>query len=208
MISFMIPMGQTWVPKTSDKAIPGFAVCYKEDNKEVRRWHIVEDSDKLAPNNDLNEYPPDHKISLEMLGKGVGDKFYLRKDSLQDKEATITKVISKYVYRHCECKEKFEERFPEVKSFQSFDALKPDGEFDLEPMRRLAQESQNRGQLILELYREQKAPLFMVAALMGKSMIGAMSHITGDSDLKLHCCSGFENEYRTAMEALGKTDYV
>jgi len=130
MMDALLPIGPKVVLQEPENVASGTAVQYIEDDTGIPHWHIVEDSSLGTPDSDHNEFAPSHPLSKAMEGKKCNGSFYLRKDSLQDRTATIKRIVSKYVYRFNDCLEQFETRFPDEKAIQKFIAIDKTGKLN------------------------------------------------------------------------------
>ena len=205
--SILAPVGPTVEIKHPEEIIaPGIAVQYQEDDTRELHWHIIEDSKIIKPESSRNEFPIDHPISKEMLGKKEDERFYLVKDGIQERTATIKNVISKYVYRFNYCLEEFENRFPGSQAIKRMIIKEEGGKPDLSPLHRLVEKDAEYVQKIEELYTKQLVPIYTVANLKGRHVLEAMQHIIYTPNLRLKCCKGTDEELVIAEHALRESE--
>ncbi len=187
----------------SDVSAPGFAVRYKEDDSDRNHWHIIEDSPSPEPAR--NEFPVQHGVSKLLLGKRVGEQFYLRRDRIQERTATITEIRSKYRLRFNLCMEEWENRFPEHFFLWKF-AFKKDAEdtadFDVifKSVDQQISETERRD----ELYRTNPLSITNFAMMVGCSVLDAVGHISNQPKLPIRCCRGTDDEFAIADASLNR----
>ena len=209
MGSFMVPIGPKQVEvKMPEVVSEGTAVRYKEEGTEGGVWHIIENSQLGDLDAARREYSVDHAYSQRMLGLKKGDTFLLRGGSIQERRATIMEILSKYDYRIGDCMEGFEDRFPENEALIKINAYREDGEIDLEPMKRIAEMGEKRGEELLHLYRKQPVPIYFLAVKMGKDLHTTLQNIIGAPDLEVQCRLGNAVEVETAVQALEEVEEI
>lgn len=69
-----------------------------------------------APRADRDEISPDDPLALRLMGKAVGDSFEME-SAIGKQNATVTRILSKYVQAHHRSQKDFEKLFPESKIF-------------------------------------------------------------------------------------------
>jgi len=187
---------------------PGIAVQYQEDDTHELCWHIIENSVITKPESSRNEFPIDHPVSKEMLGKKRGERFYLVKDGIQERTATIKNVVSKYVYRLNDSLEEFENRFPGTDVIKRMIIKEEAGKPDFSPLHRLVDKDAEFVQKIEEIYSKQLIPIYTVANLKGRHVLEAIQHIISTPNLRLKCCTGTDEEMEIANRALRESENV
>ena len=208
MIEVLSPIGPKISVEQPESVAPGIAVRYKEDDTNVCHWHIVENSSISTPMQSRNEYALDHPISQAMLGKKSGDSFFLRKDSLQDRTATIQEIHSKYDYRYSECFENFESRFPHSNALRKFIAIDKTGKFDISPMQKLAEKDAKHVKQLEEIYSTQLVPIYWIALKKGRSIVEAMNYVAASPSLELKCCIGNDQEESEAEKCISSAKEI
>ena len=185
----------------------GSAVRFRETGRPEDEWIVIED--EYEPQQALNEVSPSSTRGKELLGKQVGDTFYLRKDSIQDRTAEITAIVHKFTYRQHDCFQGFEDRFPNDFLGYSYQIPKlPNGELDigsfLESLKKVDQP-------IEELDRLTKKSLITptsYAKIANRSILETVCHFTSSEDLPIRCCRGTDYEFAGAEEALSENGKI
>jgi len=209
MESIFAPVGPAVDIKHPEEIIAlGVAVQYQEDDTRELRWHIIENSVVGKPESSRNEFPIDHPISKEMLGEKRGDRFYLVKDGIQERTATIKNVFSKYVYRFNDCLEEFENRFPGTHAIKRMIIKEEGGRPDLSPLHRLVDKDAEFVQKIEEIYNEHLIPIYTVANLKGRRIVEAIQHIISTPNIRFKCCTGTDEEMEIAKRALQESENI
>ncbi len=203
VVSFLFGRREDLVLPEPDVAGPGAAVRYKEDDSGRYHWHVIEDGDDPDPAR--NEFPPDHGISKALTGKKEGEQFYLRKDNVQQRTATIVEIWSKYRLRFNLCMEEWENRFPENVFLWKFtmqkDAQgKPDFSAILKSVDQRIAETRERE----AIYRDNPLSVTNFAVMTNSSVLDAVQHLGSQPDLPIRCCNGTDEEYASADAALAK----
>jgi len=201
--SVLAPFGPTVDIKHPEEIIaPGTAVQYQEDDTCELRWHILENSVVSSPESSRNEFPVNHPISKEMLEKKRDEHFDLVKDGIQERTATVKNIFSKYIYRFNDCLNEFESRFPGTQAIKRIIIKEEGGKPDLSPLDRLVDKDAKFVQRIEEIYNKKLIPIYTVANLKGRNVVGAMQHIISSPSLRFKCCKGTDDEKEIAERAL------
>ena len=208
MIEVLLPLGPKIIFAEPESVVSGAAVCYKEDDTNILHWHIIENESIGTPIQSHNEYAINHPISQAMLGKKKGDSFFLRKNGLQDRTATIQEIHSKYVYRFNECFENFESRFPDNNAISKFIAIDKTGKFDISPMQKLAEKDAKYVKQLEEIYSTQLFPIYSIALKKGRSIVEAMNYVAASPSLKLKCCIGNDLEESEAEKCVASAKEI
>jgi len=207
--SILTPMGPTVDIKHPEEIIaPGIAVQYQEDDTRELHWHIIENSAITNPESSRNEFPVDHPISQEMLGKKIDEHFYLVKDRIQERTATIKNIFSKYIYRANKCLEEFENRFPGEKAIKRMIIKEDGGKPDFSPLDRLVDQDASFVQKIEEIYNKHLIPIYTVANLKGRHIVEAINYIISTPSLRLRCCTGTDEDMEIAEHALRESQNI
>ncbi len=184
----------------SQEVRPGFAVQYVDKDTGEKKWYVVEDSEN--PDSSRNEFPPDHAIAQELLGKKVGDTFCIRRHPYQDRTGTIKEIISKYVYRFRNCLEHFEERFPHDGTLVRFSVpAKPEKLEDFAPILKSLDDRAEDIEQLESLYRQQPFPLVCVAERLKANVIDTILNLTSKG-IDINCCFGAPQEREAALQTL------
>lgn len=206
MIGTMLPSGPPIEIAKPEVVAPGVAVEYQENDTGQIRWHIIEDSEVCAPKLDWREFPVDHPVSCDLLGKKCGDQFYLQKDNIQNRTATIKQLVSKYVYRFNVCMQQFGGRFPGGEVIKTVVFKEQGGKIDLTFLEKMAEQDAQLTQKIEDLYRNELVPLYFVAHAKGRTVFEAMHHVASKPDLNLKCCTGTDEELAIAQGAMKEAE--
>ncbi|MBN2455312.1 MAG: hypothetical protein JXB29_02055 [Sedimentisphaerales bacterium] len=206
--SILAPVGPVVNIDQPEIAAPGAAVQYQENDTRELRWHIIENSVVSTPESSRNEFSPDHPHSIEIIGKKAGEHFYLVKDGIQERTATIKNVLSKYVYRFNYCLEEFESRFPGTQAVKRLIIKEEDGKPDFAPLDRLVEKDADFSQKIEEKYNKQLIPIYTVANLKSRQIIEAMQHIISTPKIRFKCCTGSNEEMEIAECALRESENI
>ena len=184
-----------------DGAGPGAAVRYKEDDSGRYHWHIIEDGSN--PDQARSEFPPDHGISKSLAGKKKGERFYLRRDNVQERTATVVEIWSKYKLRFNLCMEEWENRFPEHVFLWKFPVRKdaqgkPNFSVILKSVDQRIAETHERE----AIYRDNPLSVTNFAVMTESSVLDAVQHLGARAELPIRCCHGTDEEYASADAAL------
>ncbi len=204
--SILAPIGPEVQINEPELVEPGVAVQYQEDDTQTLRWHIIEDSIVSKAESIRKEFPPEHPYSKEMLGKKPGECFDLQKGGIQERTATIKRLMSKYVYRFNDCLENYENRFPGQSAIKKVIIKDKEGKIDLSPMDQLVKKDAESVRKIEELYTNKLVPLYMVANLKSRHVLEAMQHIITTPNLRIKCCKGTDEEAEIAEHALRESE--
>ena len=207
--SILAPVGPTVDIKHPEEIIAlGTAVQYQEDDTRELRWHIIENSVVSVPESSRNEFPPDHPISKEMLGKKRGECFHLVKDGFQERTAIIKNVVSKYIYRFTDCLNEFESRFPGAQAIKRVIIKKEGGKPDLSALNRLVAKDAEFVQKIEEMYNKHLIPIYTVANLKSRHVVEAIQYIISTPSIRFKCCKGTDEEMEIAEHALRESQNI
>lgn len=186
---------------------PGCAVKYKADDTGEEKWLIVEDA--ANPDQEREEYGPDHIWVSEMTGQSAGGKFHLRRDHLQPRTATIIGIINKYVYRKYEIINGWEERFPDEDKFfvrkYTF-PTNPDGSPDISLILKQLDLREKQVEEMHALYRDNPISATTFARFTDVGLLESLSHIASEGTLPIRCCHGNEAELAQAETAISYTE--
>lgn len=208
MMEVMFPIGPKIEIEESDLVTEGVAVLYQEDDTKKNKWYIIEDSIVNPPDINRNEFLPSHPISIAMINKKCGESFDLRKDSVQERTATIKSIVSKFIFRYNYCMENFEELFPNENKIQKIVMQQENGKLDLSVMKKIVAQNIEHSNKLMSLYESEIVPLFCIARMMKRSILETISYIAGTPDIKLKCCSGSDEELEIATNVIEKAKAV
>ncbi len=196
LISLVLPEIKVSLPSFQVVA-PGAAVNYKEEGTDSEAWYVLEDGKN--PSMDRHEHSPSHPISLELLGKSVGDTFFLRKGTPQDRKAQIMKIVSKYEYRLSDCCQRFEDRFPGTRVLMRFSLENKDtGEIDVEEFIRIHKRLFEHNEHNFEVYREKICPVYIVAQAEHATVPDTLTELAFRKGFPIKCSQGSNEEFDKA----------
>jgi tetratricopeptide (TPR) repeat protein len=202
MVKSLLPDGPPVDTHEPDCVTEGTAVAYRENDTGLKRWHIIENSAIGTPESTRKEFPPGNYISQAMIGKRAGETFYLERDVVQERTATIEDVMSKYKYRFNVCFEELNTTFSQPRTVRKIIVTNVKGEYDFSVLERLAQERAESARKIEELYKNNPCPLYVLANLRSASMVQTMHSIIAGTDVPLRCCLGSDDEQAEAIKSL------
>lgn len=172
----------------------GAAVKYREDTTGTEKWLVIEDS----PDADIarQEISISHPLAKELLGKGVGDEFCLRKDELQPLTASIIAITSKYTFRKFDSMDEWENRFHDVFFVRKYNTGKTStGEPDVGLILQFLERHKKRSEQVNEVYRSQFLSIGSYARMAQLSIFNALLTLASDTSLPIRCCRGTDEEY-------------
>lgn len=180
---------------------PGAAVKYRELGSDAEAWCIIEDAP--SPEMARQEYAPHHAFARAMTGKRAGDRFTLREDLLQKREAEITGIANKYAFRKWDCIHRWEERFPDQPFARMYRLERgPDGALDPSLIFRAVDRNIEEGRSARELYRDYPISVLGFAQLSGVTVAESLRHLIGQEDLPVRCCFGTQEEFGAGLGAI------
>lgn len=184
---------------------PGCAVKYKADDSGDELWAIIEDGPD--PKMERREFGPTHLLSRESAGKSIGDTFYLRRDRIQNRTATVVGIVSKYVYRKMEILTSWEDRFPDIQFVKKYTCpTKDDGSPDIAPILKAADLRAEHTEHLHAVYRENPISVATFAKLSEAGMLESLSHLGSEGSLPIRCCKGNAYELERAEAAFAAAD--
>ena len=188
-------------PLALDKAEFGSAVKYETLRSSESDWIILEDSPEADASR--GELGSSHPICRAVLGKTKGETFTLRRGQIQDVEARIVQITSKYVHRLQESMKALSHFFGSEGGLElvSLQGKKPD-EVDLCPILKELDEHEQRVKEVVNKYEQLPLPLVVLAELLGQSVLTTVASLHAELDAKIYCCMGNPEELRQALRQL------
>jgi tetratricopeptide (TPR) repeat protein len=178
----------------------GCAVAYVEGEETAPKWIILEDGANPSPNR--CEQSPNSEIAKELLGKKVGDLFYIRR-GLQDRIGTIQEVVGKIMYRVSDSLVNWEERFRDVKYIQAYKFKKhKNGDLDVADIVETLSRLDEPRQEIESLYRREFLSVGMFSTLMREPVVDSIGYLANHAEMPIRCCLGSGDEYANARADL------
>ncbi|HXJ92483.1 MAG TPA: hypothetical protein VMT20_06330 [Terriglobia bacterium] len=189
---------------------PGTAVAFKEDGSMQEEWRVIEE--EFEPDATLQEIGPDHFIAKQLNGKRVGESFVLAQGSVTSTKATVTQILSKYVYRFQDCGGSWQRRFPGLPDIQSLRVIKagPGGtqEFDLTDFFASLDRIVAHQEEVLTSYRHQPIPIHVVAQALSRTEFEQMIRMALADEIGIRCCIGSAEERAEAISALKNSEAI
>ncbi len=153
------------------------------------------------PRADRDEITPNDPWALRLLGKSVGDSFEM--DSAIGKQnATITRVLSKYVQAHHRSQKDFERLFPESKIFGALRFDENDVEGSLRPILDSARSRTEQVKRIEEAYESGKAPIALLASAGGGTVFDFWDFLRNHGTIKIKMALGNTVERKAATQSV------
>ena len=186
----------------------GSAVAFVEEGETQVRWVVIEDGP--SPESMRSEYHPSHPIAQALIGKKIGDSVVLVKGSISERNAKITAIQSKYVYRYQDCGDSWQIRFPDVPILESMKIKTVTRLGREEPdlsvvFASIEQQSANNQQL-LELYRSMPVPIHLFGSARDKSTTVSTLALAQQEDSQVFCAFGSADERQNALASLEVED--
>lgn len=185
----------------------GCAVKFKADDTGEQKWVIVEDG--IDPRTEREEIGPEHQWAREMAGKAVGTQFYLRRDPIQNRTATIEAICRKYVYRKVEIINGWEDRFPDQEFVRKYTfPTKEDGSPDISLILKALDLKEQQKEEMHALYRDNPISATTFAKFADAGLLESLSHLASEGTLPIRCCRGTTDELGRAEAALSGTGTI
>ena len=183
------------------QVVPGVAVRYREEFSDRDEYIILEDSP--GPPRTPEERPPSHRVFQALLGKRVGESFALQRHPLQEIEASIRLIQSKYLYRFQDCWSRLAERFPDRSPiFPVHIRQNAQGGPDLTPIYESADKRHKTVQAAVQCYQTSLVPLHIMGRTLGVSVFDTLRGLAAQEDVRVKCCRGTHKEYSDALMSL------
>jgi DNA-binding PadR family transcriptional regulator/tetratricopeptide (TPR) repeat protein len=189
-------------PPTLEVVTENSAVLSEEVPSGELRWFVLEGTDK--PVRDFEEISLNDPVTIELMGKKVGDKFILARASVANREAVIKQILPKYVRRFQDCINELQVRFGTSAMLQSV-RFGPDTEITQPGLVTLMMSLQERAKqvaLLQSSYAEQPLSLHLYGARFGKNSYVALQHIAQTEGMPLKCFDGNPATAEKTMSSL------
>jgi tetratricopeptide (TPR) repeat protein len=173
---------------TPEQAAVGAAVRFSVDGEPTEEWVVIEDGP--APSFSQREFPPDHHLAQQLMGRRVGDEFFMRDRPPQPVRGVVREILHKAVYRFQEVLRTAEVRFPETPVAQRFklDLQEADPEKRFAAIITMAEERRRKIEVIQETYRGGMTPLAVVAKALHSTVFDLLaSNFVGTREMPLRC---------------------
>jgi len=177
------------------------AVQYLEKESGKSHWVIIEDAPN--PSSERNEISPTDELAVELMGKECGESFYIRRDPIQSKTATIKSIKSKYMFRKMDVMLNGESRFGSQFPARKYTAKTlPDGSPDISLLLRAADIREAEANAIDAWYRQNPVSVTSFAVFSNEGILDSITHLAQSDDLPIRCCLGNNDEWTHAGAAL------
>ncbi|WP_417613403.1 PIN domain-containing protein [Owenweeksia hongkongensis] len=165
----------------------------RKPSGEVQTFRI-ESEVELLPLREGN-IPVDHPLSISALGKKAGDVIIWPFNGSKE-EAEVLSVKHKVLAAFHRITERFEEQFPDNKSFKSV-SIDPNGEDALAEMKLMLKERADYAHLKSQEYHEGSYPLAILAHHLGLDPIDAMLGLKAECAIspKVSSCTTIDQEH-------------
>ena len=140
------------------------AVAYQEHEGATQKWIVIEESSDL--DSTRQEISHESPLACELIGKTVGERFHLRRNSIQDRTAVVTAIMHKVQYRVMDALQHWEQHFPDFPLVQSFNFTKANGDLDPEEMLKSLQRLDDPLREAESLYRSTPLSVAMFSTLV------------------------------------------
>ena len=189
------------------KAGPGVAIQYRNERSGETQWRVIED--EFPPKQELREISGESSLGLEVTGKSVGEQFFLRKDFIQDKKATVVRLLHKITFRQMDCLTEFENRFSDDFLSYAYDVPQTDeGEIDGQAFIDQLSKMDEPQQQIDKMITDHGLTPYLHASLSNRSVIASLSHFISTPTFHVRCCSGNSDEFDRANALLEESHPV
>ena len=141
--------------------------------------------DGPSPDTGRHEYPPGHPTALALTGRSAGDAVTLSDRGVQPQVLKVRAVVSKFVYRFMDCKDRYQTLFPGGSAIQVIHLGSGD-DFDPSPLLNEIKSHGQRVEAIDRLYQSQPVPFTMYAKLVGRGELDAWTYLSSTPDLGIH----------------------
>jgi len=186
-----------------ERVAPGTAVRYSLVGDEGDQWAIIEDG--AEPSSSQREFPPDHPLAQHLLGRRVGDEFFVREGPPQPIRGVVREILHKAVRKFHEQLATAEERFPETPVVQKFklDLQETDPDKQLAPILAVCEERRHLVESIEDMYRGGHAPVGLVATGLSSTVFDVLAcGFIGRRDLPLTCSPWTDAAVGRALQAV------
>ncbi len=159
---------------------------------------VIEGGD--APSLARGEIPPSNPLALRLLGLRAGDELDLPVQGGPPEPFRVRLIEGRFLHAHRRTIETFHDRFPEERSFQTFQVDTGNGLEGLAPIIEVARQHTDRVRSLEAAYREGRLPIALFARMAGRHACDVWDVLRDRSDLPLTCALG------TAAERVKATD--
>ena len=208
-LCFAVGIGRTdkiTLPE-SETVAPGTAVRIRMDNDSESRWLVVEDS--VDPNPTRQEYPVDHPLCLELLGKKKGDRFVDRANPYQERNGVIEEVTNKFRFRAWDSVARWTSLFHNVPFVFVFKLERPGGDRpDFSPILRTFEAQEKSEESLRNWYRDHPVSILMMSVASQRHPTRVIQYLAQHPDLPIRCCHGTAEDYDAGRGSAGAATLV
>ncbi len=188
-------------------AAPGTAVRIHMDGDAAHRWLVLEDG--ANPNPTRQEYPLDHPLCIELLGKKKGDRFVDRANPYQHRHGVVEEVASKFRFRAWDSVSHWTDLFPNVPFALVFNLERPEGDRpDFAPILRTFEAQDQSEESIRNWYRDHPVSLLLMSVASHRHPTQVIQYLATHPDLPIRCCQGSLEEYEAGRSSTGSATLV
>lgn len=186
---------------------PGTAVRIHMDGAAAPRWLVLEDGPN--PNPAMQEYPLDHPLCIELLGKEKGDRFVDRANPYQERNGVIEEVASKFLFRAWDSVARWTDLFPNVPFVFVFNLERPEGgRPDFAPILRTFEMQDQSEESLRNWYRDHPVSLLMMSVAFHRHPTQVIQYLAKYPDLPVRCCQGMLEEYDAGRRSAGEATLI
>ena len=183
--------------------LPGSAVYLEEKFTGQPRWFVLEDTE--TPVAAFEEITPKDPKTLALLGKKVGDNVVLVSASMANREATIKKILPKYVRRFQDCMSEIDVRFGPSSMIQSV-PMGGDADIVQPGLVALMTSVRERAELVARLRKtyteESLSTLHLYGANLSRNAYESIHDLAVTDGIPIKCTSGDPQEAGLALSIL------
>lgn len=195
-------------PDVPEQGMAGAAILYKEVERSVERWAIIEDGVDIYAS--LGEVRPDSSLGILLVEKRVGDIVTLS-DGIEPRRIEILRIEHKYGYHWRKCGEEYQLNFPGRQEIQSFE-IGPEGEAFEErfsSMLKAADMGAKRVSDALETYGKAPLTLHALSEALSTDIISCLLGLGADETQIVKTCLGdAKRHHQSTRDGLEADDLV
>lgn len=195
---FMRPV-EAQLPDPSS-VVAGSAVTLQEIETNMTVTWVLEEE---APQASLSEIHPTDAWAKRLMGKKVGDSVQLSPESLSPRDARITHIRDRRVFRAIDCMENVSRNFPTQSAITQLRVPPGIAPGDLRAkLEGVLGPARTREADALAAYRAGPVPVGVVGRASGQSTFMATFTVLSTGGARLRVCGGAQEEFDAASRAL------
>lgn len=201
---FLMHAADIPVPRTP-RVAEDTAVCLRNGATRTDRWVVLESD---APEPSRFEFAPSDPAVSTLVGKKPGDVIdrYDGRGAV-DLPEEIVEVVSKYVYRLADTRDRFAERFPKSTVLLSVHVGSGD-DFDPSPLVAFAKQRSESVDHSLDYYQNNPCALHLLAERLGIDVRRVMVALAWREESQIHCVDLTMDRYDEAVEQASKAETI